>query len=175
MRYVKLHAVIRSFGGFALILLLFSLASGRPREDRSVVNRILVKKKDHILLLMNGDVVVKSYAVAMARGGLDPKQRWGDHKTPEGLYFIDSRNPASRFHRSLHISYPNEADKERALKLGIDPGGDIMIHGIQNGLGWLGTSHRWFDWTNGCIAVTNEEIEEIWTLVPDGTPIEIRP
>jgi murein L,D-transpeptidase YafK len=152
------------------MLLVLALASAQPRVDR-----ILVMKKDHKLLLMNGDTVVKSYSVALGRGGLDPKQRQGDHRTPEGFYRIDSRNRSSRFHRALHVSYPNETDKERASKLGADPGGDIMIHGIQNGLGWLGTAHRSADWTNGCIAVTDKEIEEIWTLVPDGTPIEIRP
>jgi murein L,D-transpeptidase YafK len=139
------------------------------------VDKVLVKKKDHKLLLMNGDVVVKSYSIALARGGLEPKQRQGDHKTPEGLYLIDSRNQMSRFHRALHVSYPSEADKERTRKLGMDPGGDIMIHGIQNGLGWLKASQRLIDWTDGCIAVTDEEIEEIWNLVPNGTPIEIRP
>ena len=81
----------------------------------------------------------------------------------------------SRFHRALHVSYPDAADRERARKLGIDPGGDIMIHGIQNGLGWLKGSQRLVDWTDGCIAVTDEEIEEIWRMVPNGTPIEIRP
>jgi murein L,D-transpeptidase YafK len=116
-----------------------------------------------------------SYSVALARGGLGPKERQGDHKTPEGLYVIDSRNQSSRFHLALHVSYPNEADRERARKLRVDPGGNIMIHGIHNGLGWLGASHRLIDWTDGCIAVTDREIEDIWTLVPNGTPIEIQP
>jgi len=148
----------------------FDTYQGMPHVDK-----VLVKKKDHKLLLMNGDVVIKSYSIALARGGLEPKRRQGDHKTPEGLYVIDSRNQASRFHRALHISYPNEADKERARKLSLDPGGDIMIHGIQNGLGWVGASQRLIDWTDGCIAVTDEQIEEIWRLVPNGTPVEIRP
>jgi murein L,D-transpeptidase YafK len=152
------------------VLLLFASTSAQSRVDRVVVN-----KKDHKLLLMNGDTVVRSYSVALGRGGLGPKQQQGDHKTPEGVYRIDFRNQSSRFHRALHVSYPNEADKERARKLGVDPGGDIMIHGIQNGLGWLGATHRLVDWTNGCIAVTDGEIEEIWALVPDGTPIEIQP
>ena len=157
--------VTRPFGYVLSILLLFALASGQPRVDR-----VIVKKKDHKLLLMNGDTVVKSYSVALARGGLGPKQQEGDHKTPEGCYRIDSRNQSSRFHRALHISYPNEADKARAQRLSVDPGGDIMIHGIQNGLGWIGAAHRLVDWTNGCIAVTDNEIEEIWTLVPDELP-----
>ncbi len=139
------------------------------------VQRVLVLKKDHKLLLLDGDTVVKAYSVALGRGGLSAKQQQGDHKTPEGIYQIDRRKQNSRFHRALHISYPNEIDRERARKLGVSPGGDIMIHGITNGLGWLGSLHRAIDWTDGCIAVTDAEIEEIWSLVPDGTPIEIRP
>ena len=88
---------------------------------------------------------------------------------------LDSRNPQSRFHLSIHISYPNAVDVEAARRAGVRPGGAIMIHGIQNGLGWIGRFHRFWDWTDGCIAVTNSEIEEIWRAVPDGTPIEIRP
>jgi murein L,D-transpeptidase YafK len=91
------------------------------------------------------------------------------------VYFIDSRNARSRFHRSLHISYPNAADRERARKLGVSPGGDIFIHGLPNGYGFLGSAHRAHDWTDGCIAVTDQEIEEVWKLVDNGTPIEIRP
>ena len=87
---------------------------------------------------------------------------------------IDSRNTHSRFHRALHISYPNADDRSRALAAGVTPGGQIMIHGIQNGLGWLGSLQRTMDWTDGCIAVTDSEIEEIWDMVPIGTPVEIR-
>jgi len=165
----------------ATVILCFGCRQNNERVTFSVyqehprVDRVVVKKKDHKLLLLNGDAVVKSYSVALARGGLAPKQRQGDHKTPEGTYLIDSRNQASQFHRALHVSYPNEADQERARRAGVDPGGAIMIHGIKNGLGWLGTSHRLFDWTDGCVAVTDEEIEEIWTLVPNGTPIDIKP
>ena len=130
----------RPFGCVLSLLLLFAVASAQPRVDR-----VVVEKKDHKLLLMNGNTVVKSYSVALARGGLGPKQQEGDHKTPEGSYRIDSRNPSSRFHRALHISYPNEADEARARKLSVDPGGNIMIHGIQNGLGWIGVAHRLVD------------------------------
>ena len=125
--------------------------------------------------LLAGKTTVKTYSIAIGSGGLAPKQRQGDHLTPEGIYQIDRRNEKSKFHRSLHISYPNQADRDRARKLGADPGGDIMIHGITNGFGWIGSKHRAIDWTDGCIAVTDEEIEEIWKLVPDGTPIEIQP
>jgi murein L,D-transpeptidase YafK len=118
---------------------------------------------------------VRVYDVALGEEPVGPKEREGDGRTPEGLYVIDGRNPQSRYHRSLRISYPGPEDAARAAKLGVSPGGDIMIHGLQNGLGWIGALHRTHDWTRGCIAVTNDEIEEIWDLVPDGTPIEIRP
>ena len=97
------------------------------------------------------------------------------HKTPEGVYFLDRRNERSQFYRSIHISYPNTEDRARAHKLGVSPGGDIMLHGLPIGYGWIGTGHRARDWTDGCIAVTNEEMDEIWGVFPDGTPIEIRP
>jgi murein L,D-transpeptidase YafK len=106
---------------------------------------------------------------------IGPKERQGDNKTPEGTYVIDARNSDSRFHLSLRISYPNERDKKRAKELGVSPGGDIMIHGIKNGLAWVGDAHAGVDWTKGCIAVTDEEIEEIDKLAPNGTIVEIRP
>jgi murein L,D-transpeptidase YafK len=155
-----------------LWLSLTLLAFASPPQT---VSKILVLKREHKLLLLNGVRVVKSYSIAIGRGGLSPKERVGDHKTPEGFYRIDSRKTDSRFHRALHISYPSPADMERARLLGVSPGGDIMIHGIRNGLGWLGPLHRMIDWTSGCIAVTDAEIDEIWSLVPDGTPVEIRP
>lgn len=119
--------------------------------------------------------MIRAYKVALGRGGLAPKEREGDALTPEGHYIIDSRNEHSAFYRALHISYPNEDDRKRAARLGVSPGGAIMIHGIKNGFGWIGEQHRRFDWTAGCIAVTDREIDEIWNLVPVGTPVEIRP
>jgi murein L,D-transpeptidase YafK len=132
-------------------------------------------KKDHLLELMSGGKAVRTYKVALGRGGLAPKEREGDGRTPEGRYIIDSRNANSAYHRALHVSYPNADDRKRAAQLGVSPGGAIMIHGIKNGLGWIGAAHRLYDWTLGCIAVTDSEIEEIWNLVPVGTPVEIRP
>jgi len=154
----------------ALMVLLVGCTFGSQKIDR-----VVVLKKEHRMILYSGNTVIKSYAVALARGGLRPKEQRGDHRTPEGAYRIDSRRSASAFHRALHVSYPSEADRARARKMGVDPGGDIMIHGIRNGLGWLGSTHRFMDWTDGCIAVTDSEIEEIWGLVGDGTTVEIRP
>jgi murein L,D-transpeptidase YafK len=132
-------------------------------------------KKDRTLSLLAKSQVLRTYKVVLGGTPVGPKTRQGDHKTPEGIYLLDRRNPASQFHRALHISYPDAQDRIRAAQQGVSPGGDVFLHGLPNGFGWLGKLHRSKDWTDGCIAVTDEEIEEIWRLVPDGTPIEIRP
>jgi murein L,D-transpeptidase YafK len=136
---------------------------------------ILILKKDHVLELLAGGKVIRSYKVALGSGGLAPKEREGDGRTPEGHYVIDSRNEHSAYHKALHVSYPNDEDRRRAAKLGVSPGGSIMIHGLPNGKGWIGAAHRMYDWTLGCVAVTDEEIDEIWKLAPVGLPVEIRP
>ena len=127
------------------------------------------------MLLLRGDRVLRDYQVALGRNPSGPKRRNGDGRTPEGRYLLDSRSQRSRFHRAIHISYPNQQDLEFARRAGIAPGGSVMIHGLPRGGSWVGEEHRGFDWTNGCIGVTDDEMEEIWELVDDGTPIEIRP
>lgn len=156
-------------------LLLYLLVLGAIASAESKVDKVLILKSARKLQLMSADQVVKEYQVALGNSPHGAKERRGDGRTPEGTYVIDFRNKNSQFHRSLHISYPNTADRARARKLRVDPGGDIFIHGLMNGYGWIGAAHRSKDWTLGCIAVTNEEIEEIWKLVPDGTTVEIRP
>ncbi len=136
-------------------------------------DRVVVIKSQRVMMLMRQGQLLKSYRVSLGRGGLEPKMREGDHRTPEGNYTLDYRNPRSRFHLALHVSYPNDVDIAKARRLGAAPGGSIMVHGIANGLGWLGRVHRLMDWTDGCIAVTNSEMEEIYRAVPTGTPIEI--
>jgi tetratricopeptide (TPR) repeat protein len=138
-------------------------------------DKVLIEKNERRLTLLLKGEVIKSYKIALGGDPIGPKQRQGDNKTPEGTYTIDSRNSNSGYHLSLHISYPNEIDKKRAKELGVSPGGDIMIHGIKNGLAWVGASHAEVDWTKGCIAVTDEEMEELYRLVPNGTIVEIRP
>ncbi len=147
---------------------VFTLQSG-PAD------KVLIEKKERRLTLISKGKVLKTYKIALGGNPNGPKERQGDNKTPEGTYLIDSRNKDSRYHLSLHISYPNEKDKKRAKELGVSPGGDIMIHGIKNGLSWVGDFHTEVDWTKGCIAVTDEEIEEINKLAPNGTMVEIRP
>jgi murein L,D-transpeptidase YafK len=101
--------------------------------------------------------------------------RQGDHRPPEGSYVLDSRNPNSHFYKAFHISYPNSKDIAAARKLGASPGGNIMLHGLPKECAFVGKAHSLHDWTDGCIAVSNEEMDEIWTLVRVGTPIEIKP
>jgi murein L,D-transpeptidase YafK len=160
---------------FVLASAFASFASDAPTIRTGKVDRILVLKAERTMQLMSGKQVIKTYKIALGTQPVGAKQQQGDRKTPEGNYVINGKNPNSQFQRSLRISYPNGADRERAKKQKIDPGGDIMIHGIGKQFGWLGGLHRQTDWTWGCIAVTNEEVEEIWKLVPIGTPIEIRP
>lgn len=138
-------------------------------------DKVLVIKSKRVLMLLSRGDIIRTYKVALGKQPTGRKMRAGDKRTPEGTYILDSRNADSRFHLALHISYPNESDVLSAHKRGVTPGGDIMIHGLPADLARVGKLHRLSDWTNGCIAVTNPEIEEIWRLVPDGTPIEIKP
>lgn len=138
-------------------------------------DRVLIEKKQHRLILLSKGRVLRTYRIALGGNPDGPKERQGDNKTPEGTYVIDYRNMDSHYHLSLHISYPNEKDRERAKELGVAPGGNIMIHGVKNGFSWIGDYQSKVDWTKGCIAVTDQEIDEIARLVPNGTVVEIRP
>ena len=137
-------------------------------------DRVVVVKSKRILILLQNGSVVKTYQICLGRNPVGNKIREGDSRTPEGSYILDFRNPKSNFHLSLHISYPEKEDSVRARQLGVSPGRDIMIHGFPDGFSMddLGKQR---DWTKGCIAVSNADIEEIWQLVPNGTPIEILP
>jgi murein L,D-transpeptidase YafK len=157
-----------------LLLFLIGCASPPVQVNKANADTIIVVKSTHTMTLYSKGNVLGAYKVAIGRGNGAAKQREGDHETPEGIYTIDSKNEHSHFHRALHVSYPNADDRKRAQLLSENPGGEIMIHGIKNGLGWLGRLQGRVDWTDGCIAVTNDEIDEIWKLVPIGTPIFIQ-
>jgi murein L,D-transpeptidase YafK len=159
---------------FTACLLCGIVAAETPRTPLHA-DHVLVLKKERTLQLLNSGKVIKTYKIALGGDPVGPKARQGDHKTPEGIYVLDSRNARSQFHKSIHISYPSPSDRAAARRKGFSPGGDVFVHGLPNGYGWVGASHRARDWTDGCIAVTNEEIEEIWRAVDDGTQIEIRP
>lgn len=144
-----------------------------PADMGALANRVVVLKSERKLVLMNGERALKAYRVALGRYPVGHKFESGDARTPEGRYFISQRLPKSGFYRALQISYPNEHDAARAASRGVNPGGQIMIHGLPNGVSASGVSHPKLDWTQGCIAVTNREMNEIWALVPEGIPIDI--
>jgi murein L,D-transpeptidase YafK len=139
------------------------------------VDSIRVEKSAHRLSLFQRGRLARTYMVALGQQPVGDKVRRGDMRTPEGRFLIEARNPQSKYHRALRISYPDAAHRARARQLGVSPGGDIMIHGLPPRQAWVGAAHRDFDWTEGCIALTNDEIEELWSAVPVGTPIHILP
>ena len=152
-----------------------SVVTARAPFGRVPADSIVVEKSHHRLSLYHQGTLLRSYLVALGQQPVGDKLRVGDNRTPEGLFHIAARNSESLYHRSLKISYPDAAHRARARSLGVSPGGDIMIHGLPARQAWVGAAHRDFDWTEGCIAVTNNEIDEIWSVVPVGTPILIKP
>lgn len=138
-------------------------------------DKILVEKSARQLSLLTQNKILKTYSVSLGFQPEGKKQQEGDGRTPEGVYTIDYKNPDSRYHLSLHVSYPDANDKKNAENLGVSAGGNIMIHGMKNGYGYIGKFHRFKDWTAGCIAVTDNEMDEIWQAVDEGTVIEIKP
>ena len=163
-------------GGLLLALFLAGWSVPEASVDPGgKVDKVLVVKSKRVLILLRDGEILKTYRIALGRQPKGHKTKAGDNKTPEGTYILDARNPNSNYHLSIRISYPNEADLLNAQRLGVAPGGDIMIHGLSNGTRKLDKYHRYLNWTNGCIAVTDREMEEIWDLVSDGTPIEIKP
>jgi murein L,D-transpeptidase YafK len=145
-------------------------AASLPKADR-----ILVVKSERKLTLLRDGKPLKNYFVALGGAPVGDKQCQGDSRTPEGIYRIDFKKKDSLYHRALRVSYPNAQDVAEARKRGCPPGGDIMIHGLAPSFAKVGALHRLSDWTLGCIAVTNEEIDEIWAAVDTGTTVEIRP
>lgn len=140
-----------------------------------VADSIVVEKGERKLTLFYRGLPLKSYGVALGRNPVGDKERQGDGRTPEGVFHIQGHNANSKYHLALRISYPDLAHIMRAEALGEEVGGDIMLHGLPNGFENVGAAHRDENWTEGCVALTNQEIEEIWRAVPNGTPIEIKP
>ena len=138
-----------------------------------VVDKVFVDKSARTLQLLSDDKVIKSYHIALGGNPIGHKQQQGDQRTPVGSYTLDYKNEKSKFYHSIHISYPNTTDKARAKSRGVSAGGDIMIHGQKNGFGALDLLNQQRDWTEGCIAVTDDEMDEIMAAVKIGTPIEI--
>jgi murein L,D-transpeptidase YafK len=171
-RWIHWPLARRLLAGFLVFTswpLLFARGSGTN------VDRVVVYKRERKLVLLSQGREIRSYKIALGAEPVGPKTRQGDHRTPEGVFILDSRNPNRHFYKAFHISYPNSRDIAAAQKLGVSAGGDIMLHGLPKEYGWMGKAHTLHDWTDGCIAVTNEEMDEIWKLVRVGTRIEIRP
>lgn len=149
--------------------------AGKKINPVQKADYVKVFKAERKMVLLHNGKTIKQYQISLGDNPLGHKQQQGDERTPEGIYTIDYRNPKSSYHLSLHINYPNQEDKRSAAKRGVNPGGDIFIHGLPNGMSALRRMFIGRDWTDGCIAVNNDEIEEIWRMVKDGTRIEILP
>ena len=161
--------------GLALFAALFCIAAAPGPRITQPVTQITIEKAKRSMTLWSGSRPLQTYRIALGGNPIGPKQQEGDSRTPEGRYTIDGKNPNSSFYLSLRISYPNRSDVAAARRLGVSPGGAIMIHGMPEGLAVLNVFGFYPDWTAGCIAVTNSEIREIYSAVKIGTPITIKP
>ena len=180
----KFGAQVRPFRRAALccfaLCLLAACAGVVPPPPQALpvipgkADHVLVLKERRTLFLMQGDTELAHFTIALGKNPVGPKRAANDMRTPEGSYLLDRHNPFSQFYRSIHISYPNTNDIAWAQKNGVSPGGNIMIHGLPKSFAEIG-NYVVTDWTDGCIAVTNQEMDRIWKLVDDNTPIEIDP
>jgi murein L,D-transpeptidase YafK len=157
-------------GGTILLLLATSVCAVQQKADL-----VRVVKSESRLYLIRDDQVFASYNVVFGANPKGHKEREGDERTPEGRYYLTYKNPGSAFYLSIHVSYPNADDRAHARELGVDPGGDIMIHGQKNGKEWLSRFSRFVNWTDGCIALSNSDMDEVWDAIDAGIPIEIEP
>ncbi len=168
MRKLK---IIFLFSSIFFIIYCFSPEKKLPQGIK--IDKIIILKQKHRMYVYSEGKMINNYIISLGRA--KGKKRFeGDKKTPEGIYFITNKNPNSSFHLNLGISYPNKKDIIYAKKHNKSPGGQIKIHGLKNGLGFIGKFHRLFDWTKGCIAVTNSEIEDIYKATPIGTKVIIK-
>ena len=171
LKTVRFLCFLSIVSGFLLLLGPDCLSA----LETVTADRILVDKSDRRLHVIANGRVIRTYRISLGSQPVGDKIQKGDKKTPVGRYIVDWRNPESRYYRALHISYPNEADRADALRRGVDPGSMIMIHGLPVEANGDGDGYYGLDWTDGCIALRNEEIDQLWELVPDGTPIDILP
>lgn len=159
----------------SLIIVLLLILQTVNGESAQKADAVLVIKSENRLYLMNKGERFASFPVTFGAEPIGHKQVQGDERTPEGHYILDYKNPNSDFYKSIHISYPNARDRENARRLGVNPGGNIMIHGQANGWEWAAPLVQLFSWTNGCIAMSNRDMDRVWSAIDPGTPIEIRP
>jgi murein L,D-transpeptidase YafK len=170
--------VSRNISAVLGVLLVLGAATARAEDPISVpeyADRVLVDKSERKLYLLKAGRVLREVDVSLGLVPAGPKQREGDFRTPEGKYFLDARNADSDFFLSIHVSYPDDSDRVRARAQGVDPGGQIMIHGLPNEPRYDLRRYLDTDWTDGCIAVSNSDMVDIWLMTRESTPIEIRP
>ncbi len=159
----------------ALLFVLFLALSATYGICGQKADVVLVTKSERRLDLVNQDGIFASFTVTFGAKPVGHKKMQGDERTPEGHYILDYKNSNSKFYKSIHISYPNSEDRANARRRGVDPGGDIMIHGQKNGMGWASPIAQFFLWTDGCIALSDKDMDQVWAAVDPGTPIEIKP
>ncbi|WP_456456773.1 L,D-transpeptidase family protein [Nitratifractor sp.] len=174
-----------SLGGFVPLIAAKAASPATDKKEWEIfrsgakkipkAQKVLILKKERKLYLLRGGKPYREYHIALGRHPEGPKVKEHDGRTPEGNYTLDYKNAQSHYYRAIHVSYPGPKDRARAKKLGVNPGGAIMIHGQPNWWGWLSPIRQRFDWTAGCIAVSNGDMDEIWQAVDSGTPIEIKP
>jgi murein L,D-transpeptidase YafK len=171
----KLRRIANFFAVLGLVSLLVYRFWPTPVLPPEVLaDRIVISKQSNQMVLYQGSAPLKTYRVALgSRSG--PKEKQGDRRTPEGDYVVDYKNPQSQYYKALHLSYPNARDLARAKAKGLNPGGDIMIHGLSPTWAWVGRVHNLIDYTAGCVAVSNKEMDELWRAVPVGVKVSIRP
>jgi Uncharacterized protein conserved in bacteria len=174
-RRIVLKTVITVLVLLCLGLIAYNLSPEQTLGKNTKVDKLVVYKSKRTLLAYNKGKLLKSYRISLGGQPVGAKEFEGDLKTPEGMYTINDKNQYSSYHKNLGVSYPNENDIAHAKSLGKDAGGDIKIHGLRNGLGFIGKLQRHMDWTFGCMALTNSEVDELFNAVPIGTPIEIKP
>ena len=171
MRKILKYTIIGTLIGLAI----YYFYPEKKLSPNVSIDKMVVLKSERKLQVFSDGQLLKTYTISLGRNPVGDKEFEGDKKTPEGFYTINDKNPNSGFYKNLGISYPNQDDIERAKEIGKPAGGDIKIHGIRNGIGIIGKFQRFSDWTAGCIALTNSEMEDIYEHTPVGTPIEIRP
>lgn len=158
-----------------LLLALFMSLTCSLVNAQSKVDLVRVLKSERKLELVSSGKVLKEFRIALGSNPDGHKQQEGDGRTPEGIYALDYKKSDSAYYKAIHVSYPNAVDTALAKARGVSPGGQIMIHGQKNGLGWLSFISQRMDWTQGCVALSNDDMETVWKLVDVGTKIEIRP
>ncbi|MGN8057754.1 L,D-transpeptidase family protein [Pedobacter sp. 22163] len=160
---------------FIIGAVIYNLYPENKLPTNTEIDYIIVKKSNRQLLAYSKQKLIKTYQISLGDSPVGHKEFEGDEKTPERVYVINAKNPNSGYYKNLGVSYPNKKDIAKAKLVSKDPGGDIKIHGIRNHLGFIGKFQRFFDWTNGCMALTNNEVDELFYAVNIGTKIEIWP